>query len=86
MAFFSCGPVRQGAGFRVCVPRTGEDFIMMSLPAIVGLALGASGFVAFSSRNSGKSFGRKLLYFFGGFIGTIVVLLAVNFAIYAANQ
>ncbi|WP_177230961.1 hypothetical protein [Rhizobium sp. NFR07] len=58
----------------------------MSLPAIVGLALGASGFAAFSGKNRTKPLGRRLLYFFGGFVGTIVVLLAVNFAIYAANQ
>ncbi|WJH39738.1 hypothetical protein N7E02_23825 [Aliirhizobium terrae] len=59
---------------------------MMSLPAIVGLALGTSGYIAFTGKNRTKSLGRRLLYFVGGFVGTIVGLLAINFAIFAANQ
>lgn len=58
----------------------------MSLPAILGISLGASAFAAFTGKNRHKPFGRRMLYFIGGFVGTIVVLLIVNFAMFASSR
>ncbi len=58
----------------------------MSLPAIVGISLGASAFAAFTGKNRLKPFGRRMLYFVGGFIGTMVLLIAINFGLYAMSR
>ncbi len=54
----------------------------MSLPAIIGISLGASAFAAFTGKNRHKPLGRRMLYFSGGFVGTIILLIAVNFGLY----
>ncbi|MEB2846033.1 hypothetical protein GAO09_19250 [Rhizobiales bacterium RZME27] len=59
---------------------------MMSLPAIVGISLGASAFAAFTGKNRHKPFGRRMLYFVGGFIATIALLIAVNFGLYVMSR
>ncbi|MDP9839688.1 hypothetical protein J2T09_004464 [Neorhizobium huautlense] len=59
---------------------------MMSLPAIIGISLGASAFAAFTGKNRHKPLGRRMLYFFGGFIGTIILLIAVNFGLYVMSR
>lgn len=59
---------------------------MMSLPAIVGISLGAAGFVAFSRKNKPWGALKKIGYFIAATIGMLVVLLAVNFGLYYAAQ
>ncbi|WP_430262179.1 hypothetical protein [Neorhizobium sp. DAR64862/K0K3] len=57
---------------------------MMSLPAIIGISAGAAGVVAFSRKKQPQSLLKKIGVFFLAFIGTLVVMLAVNFAIFYA--
>lgn len=59
---------------------------MLGIPAIVGISLGVSAFTAFTGKNKEKPLGRKMLYFGIGFVGSIIVLIGVNFVIYASNQ
>ncbi|MUO44749.1 hypothetical protein [Agrobacterium vitis] len=59
---------------------------MMSLPAIIGISLGAAGVVAFSRKKQPQSALKKLGVFLLASIGMLVVMLAVNFAIFYANQ
>lgn len=55
---------------------------IMSLPAIVGLSLGAAIAMTLSKRNRESSKGRKTWLFVCGFTGTLVALLLLNFGIY----
>lgn len=59
---------------------------MMSLPAIIGISAGAAGVVAFSRKKQSQSLLKKTGFFFLAFIGMLVVLLAVNFALFYAAQ
>jgi uncharacterized membrane protein YidH (DUF202 family) len=59
---------------------------MMSLPAIIGISLGAAGVVAFGRKKQPQSTMKKLGVFLLASIGMLVVILAVNFAIYYAAQ
>ncbi|KAA3511450.1 MULTISPECIES: hypothetical protein [Agrobacterium] len=59
---------------------------MMSLPAIVGISLGVAGVVAFSRKKQPQSTLKKIGVFLLASIGMLVVMLAVNFAIFYAAQ
>ncbi|NSX94436.1 hypothetical protein [Agrobacterium tumefaciens] len=59
---------------------------MMSLPAIVGISLGAAGVVAFGRKKAPQSTLKKIGVFFLASIGMLVVMLAVNFGLFYANQ
>lgn len=59
---------------------------MMSLPAIIGISLGAGGVVAFSRKKQPQSTLKKIGVFLLTSIGILVVMLAVNFAIFYAAQ
>ncbi|MEI4484311.1 MULTISPECIES: hypothetical protein [unclassified Phyllobacterium] len=59
---------------------------MMSLPAIIGISLGAAGVVAFSRKKEPQSTLKKLGVFVLASIGMLVIMLAVNFGMFYANQ
>ena len=59
---------------------------MMSLPAIIGISIGAAGFAAFSRKNKPWSFVKRMVYFIAATAGIMLIMLAVNFGIFYANQ
>lgn len=59
---------------------------MMSLPAILGISIGAAIAISFSKKNREKTTGKRLLIFVGGFAITLVALLALNFGIYYSKM
>ena len=58
----------------------------MSLPAIIGISAGAAGVVAFSRKKHPQSLLKKIGVFFLAFIGMLIVMLAVNFALFYAAR
>jgi hypothetical protein len=64
----------------------GESMNMMSLPAILGISVGAALVISFSKKNREKSAGKRLLMFIGGFAVTLAALLALNFGIYYSKM
>lgn len=58
---------------------------MMSLPAIIGISLGAAGVVAFSRKKQPQSTLKKIGVFLLASVGMLIVMLVVNFAIFYAN-
>ena len=58
---------------------------MMSLPAILGISLGAAGFAAFSRKNKPWSALKRIGYFIVAAIGIMMAMLAVNFGLYYSN-
>ncbi|TCQ14972.1 hypothetical protein [Rhizobium sp. PP-CC-3G-465] len=59
---------------------------MMSLTAIIGISAGAAGVVAFGRKKQPQSLLKKAGVFFLAFVGMLIVMLAVNFAIFYAAQ
>jgi hypothetical protein len=59
---------------------------MMSLPAIVGISLGAAGVVAFGRKTPPWNTLKKIGIFLLSSIGTMAILLAVNFAMFYTSQ
>ncbi|MGV2124709.1 hypothetical protein ACQZ4R_16650 [Agrobacterium vitis] len=59
---------------------------MLSLPAILGISLGAAGFAAFSRKNKPWSALKRIGYFIVVAIGILLVMLALNFGIYYSNR
>ncbi|WP_157940953.1 hypothetical protein [Agrobacterium bohemicum] len=58
---------------------------MLSLPAILGISIGAAGFAAFSRKNKPWSTLKRICYFVAATIGILIVMLAVNFGLYYAE-
>jgi ABC-type Fe3+-siderophore transport system permease subunit len=59
---------------------------MMSLPAIIGISLGAAGIVAFGRKTPPWSTFKKIWVFIVALIGMLAILLAINFAIFYSNH